>query len=69
MASWAPGPRPGGSGGSRMTSGTSGVWIMLGHYFVSRYTVNLYTGRRSSSADPVPAFRGLRGLVSITDSG
>jgi hypothetical protein len=38
-----------------MTSGTSGVWVMPGHYFVFRYTVNLYNGRRSSSVDPVPA--------------
>ena len=42
------GPGPGRSGGSRMTSGTSGVSIMPGGYFVSRYTVNLYTGKRSS---------------------
>jgi hypothetical protein len=50
------GPGLGGSGGDRMTSGTSGVSIMPGHYFVFRYTVNLYNGRRSSSADPVPAY-------------
>ena len=50
------GPGLGGSGGDRMTSGTSGVSIMPGHYFVFRYTVNLYNGGRSSSADPVPAY-------------
>ncbi len=55
------GVRRPGPGGEHMTSGTSGVWIMLAHYFVSRYTVNLYNGRRSSSADPVAAFRGLVG--------
>jgi hypothetical protein len=49
-------PGPGGSGGSRMTSETSGVSIMPGHYFVFRYTVNLYNGWRSSSADPVSAY-------------
>ena len=44
MASRVPGPSPGGPGGSRLASGTSGVWIMPGHYFVSRYTVKLYNG-------------------------